>query len=194
MSGRHAVSASASPRIAIADGLGHAGVGVGTEQAFDACLNRKSVAFDFLDRVAEFGGKMRPQREDAQFDFGVRGKLAKRPVEMAVIGARGGNDADAALVAFLAHDTVNLRANLIHEKYRWGHDGLVVHHQNADAGSAVGRIHLEIDRYDNSCSTGRDQGSEPSLLQGKRLMHRFGAFALLFSTGHCQCPWRAGRL
>jgi tetratricopeptide (TPR) repeat protein len=42
---------------------------------------------------------MRAQRKDAQLDFGVRGQLAQGPVEMAVVGARGGDDADAALDA-----------------------------------------------------------------------------------------------
>jgi len=40
---------------------------------------------------------MRAEYEDTEVDIGVRGELAQRPVEMTVIGARGGNDADAAL-------------------------------------------------------------------------------------------------
>ena len=81
-----------------ADGLGHAGVGVGAEQALDARLNGKSVALNLTDGRAELGREMRAQREDAQFDIGVRGELAQRPVEMAVVGARGGDDADAPLL------------------------------------------------------------------------------------------------
>ncbi len=83
-----------------ADGLGHAGVGVGTEQALDARLDGEAVALDFLDRVAELRREMRAQGKDAQFDLGVRGQLAQRPVEVAVVGARGGDDADAALAAW----------------------------------------------------------------------------------------------
>ena len=44
-----------------ADGLGHAGVGVGAEQALDARLNGKSVALDFVDCVAELRREMRAQ-------------------------------------------------------------------------------------------------------------------------------------
>jgi len=36
---------------------------------------------------------MRAEYEDTEVDIGVRGELAQRPVEMTVIGARGGNDA-----------------------------------------------------------------------------------------------------
>ena len=78
-----------------ADGLGHAGVGVGTEQALDARLNGKSVALDFLDRGAELRRKVRAESEDAQFDFGMSGEFAQRPVEMAVVRARGGDNGDA---------------------------------------------------------------------------------------------------
>jgi len=164
------------------DRLGHAGVGVGTEQAFNACLNRKSVAFDFLEREPEFRGKMRTQREDAQIDFGVGRELAQRPVQVAVIGARRSNDADAALAAFLAHDRSNLRANLIHEQYRWVHEGLV---RTIKSPMRALRYVAYTWRLTSTkkLSTGREQGSEPSLPQGKRLMHRIGAFALFFSTG-----------
>ena len=78
-----------------ADGLGHAGVGVGAEQALDARLNRKSVALDFANGRAELRREMRAQREDAQVDIGMRGQLAQRPVEVAIVGARGGHHADA---------------------------------------------------------------------------------------------------
>ena len=37
---------------------------------------------------------MRTERDDAEFDFGVRGEFAERPIEMAVVGARGGDDGD----------------------------------------------------------------------------------------------------
>ena len=79
-----------------ADGLGHAGVGVGAEQALDARLHGKTVALDFGNRVAELRRQMRAEREDAQLDFWTRCQLAQRPVEMAIVGARGGDDADAA--------------------------------------------------------------------------------------------------
>src|SRR5208337_5514461 len=39
---------------------------------------------------------MNAEGKDAEVDFGVRGELAQRPVKMAVIGAGGGGDADAA--------------------------------------------------------------------------------------------------
>ena len=79
-----------------ADRLGHTGVGVGVEQALDARLDGKAVALDFLERVAELGREMGPESEDAEFDFRVSCQLAQGPVEMAVVGARGGDDADAA--------------------------------------------------------------------------------------------------
>jgi hypothetical protein len=70
-----------------ADGLGHAGVGVGAEQALDARLDRKSVALDLLQRVAKLGRQMRAKREDGEFGLGVRGEFAQRPVEMAIVRA-----------------------------------------------------------------------------------------------------------
>jgi hypothetical protein len=79
-----------------ADGLGHARVSVGAEQALDAGLDRKTVALDFLDGQAELGREMRPEYEDAQLDGGVGGELAQRPIEMTVVRARSGDDADAA--------------------------------------------------------------------------------------------------
>ncbi len=79
-----------------ADGLGHAGVGVGVDQALDARLDGKAVAHDLLQRVAELRREVRAESEDAQLDFRICGKLAQGPVEMAVVGARGGDDADAA--------------------------------------------------------------------------------------------------
>jgi hypothetical protein len=39
---------------------------------------------------------MSAEGEDAEVDTGVGGELAQGPVEMAVVGARGGDDADAA--------------------------------------------------------------------------------------------------
>ena len=86
-----------------ADGLGHAGVGVGAEQALDARENRKSVALNFRDCVAELRRQMRAQCEDAQFHARMCGQFTQRPVEMAVVGARGGDDADAALVLRFTH-------------------------------------------------------------------------------------------
>ena len=79
-----------------ADGFGHAGIGVGTEQALDARLDGKAVAFDFGDGVAEFRREMRAEGEDAEFDVRVCGEFAERPVEMAVVGARGGDDGDVS--------------------------------------------------------------------------------------------------
>ncbi len=85
-----------------ADGLGHAGIGVGTEQALDARLDLhagNAVALDLVERRAEFGREMRAQGKEAQLDLGAGGEFAQRPIEMAVIGARGGDDADAATAA-----------------------------------------------------------------------------------------------
>ena len=53
-----------------ADGFGHAGIGVGTEQALDARLDGEAVALDFGDGVAEFGREMRAEGDDAEFDIG----------------------------------------------------------------------------------------------------------------------------
>ena len=77
------------------DGFGHSGVGVGAEQALDARLNGKAVALDLVQRVSELRREMRAESEDAQLDFRTAGKLAQRPIEMTVVGARGGDDADA---------------------------------------------------------------------------------------------------
>jgi len=63
-----------------------------------------------------------------------------------------------------------------------GPRGARSHHQIADAGSAVRRIHLEIDQYEKA-EHGSRAGQGTSLPQGKRSMHRIGAFALFFSTG-----------
>ena len=43
-----------------ADGLGHAGVGVGAEQALDARLDRKTVALDLLDGMPNSGERCGP--------------------------------------------------------------------------------------------------------------------------------------
>ena len=70
-SGRQAVKVSASAEDGDADGFGHAGIGVGTEQALDARLDGESFALDFGDGVSEFGGEMRAEGNDSQFDFGM---------------------------------------------------------------------------------------------------------------------------
>jgi len=46
---------------------------------------------------------MSAEDEDAEIDGGVGGELAEGPVEMAVIGAGGGDDADAAGGLLLNH-------------------------------------------------------------------------------------------
>ena len=66
-----------------ADGLGHAGVGVGAEQALDARLDGKAVALDFVDGRAELRREMRAEGEDAQID-----RRDARPVRAAA--SRGG--------------------------------------------------------------------------------------------------------
>jgi hypothetical protein len=45
---------------------------------------------------------MRAKNEDAQIDCGMGGKFTQRPIEMAVVGAGGGDDADASLGGRLA--------------------------------------------------------------------------------------------
>ncbi len=77
-----------------ADGFGHAGISIGTEEALDARLDGKSFTLDFSDGIAEFRREMRTERDDPEFDFGLRGEFAERPIEMAVVGARGGDDGD----------------------------------------------------------------------------------------------------
>ncbi len=67
-----------------ADGFGHAGIGIGTEEALDARLDGEAFAFDFGDGVAEFRREMRAERDDAEFDGRVRGEFTKGPVEVAV--------------------------------------------------------------------------------------------------------------
>ncbi len=93
-SGRHVVSVSAKREDGDADGFGHAGIGVGTEEALDPRLDWEAFAFDFGDGVAEFWREMRAEGDDAKFDGSVRSEFAKGPVEVAVIGSRRGNDSD----------------------------------------------------------------------------------------------------
>ena len=95
-SGRHARERVGQAEDGQADGFGHAGVGVGVEQALDSRLDGKAVALDLLNCVAELRREMRAESEDAQFDFRMGGKLAQGPVEMTVVGAGGGDDANAA--------------------------------------------------------------------------------------------------
>ena len=78
-----------------ADGLCHTSIGVGTEQALKARLDGEPVAFDLGDRIAELRRQVRAECNDSEFDVGVRGELAKRPVEMAVVGARSGYDCNS---------------------------------------------------------------------------------------------------
>ena len=79
-----------------ADGLGHAGVGIGAEEALYAGDDGETVAFDFTDGVAEFGRVMGAEGEEAEVDCGVGGEFTEGPEEVAVIGAGGGDDGDAA--------------------------------------------------------------------------------------------------
>ncbi len=79
-----------------ADGLRHSSVGVGVEQALDAGLNGKAIALDFGEGVAVLRREMRAESEDAEFDGGTGGEFAERPVKMAVIGTRCGDNGDAA--------------------------------------------------------------------------------------------------
>jgi hypothetical protein len=85
------------------DCLGHAGIGVGTEQAFDARADGKTIGLNLMDRRTELGRKVRSQGEDSQFDLGVRGQFAQRPIEMAVVGARSRHHADATIDLGLRH-------------------------------------------------------------------------------------------
>ncbi len=70
-----------------ADGFGHAGVGVGTEQALDARDDWKAIGLNLANSRAELRREMRAQREDAQFDSGVRDEFAQRPIEVAIVRA-----------------------------------------------------------------------------------------------------------
>ena len=80
------------------DGLGHAGIGVGAEQALDARLDGEAVALDFLDGVSEIGRKMCAESKDGQVDLRVGLEFAEGPVEVAVVGAGGGDYTDAAAI------------------------------------------------------------------------------------------------
>ena len=79
-----------------ADAFGHADVGVGAEEGFDAGGDGESVFFDFADGGAEFGGEVRGHDDEVEIDGRVFGEELERPVEMAVVGAGGGDDGDAA--------------------------------------------------------------------------------------------------
>src|SRR6202789_3664569 len=87
------------PKNSEPDVFGHGGVGVGAEQAFDASLDGEAVALDLADCAAESRRKMRAKGKDAEFDVRPRGEFAERPVEMAVVGTGGSDDADAALAS-----------------------------------------------------------------------------------------------
>ena len=86
-----------------ADGLGHTRVGVGVKQALDARLNGEAVALDFFDGGTEVGREMGAENEDGEVDFRVHGEFAQRPVEVAIVCAGGGDDADATLGAGNTH-------------------------------------------------------------------------------------------
>ena len=49
---------------------------------------------------------MRAQHEEAEFNVRSSGELAKRPVEVAVVGTRCGNDADATATGWTHDATV----------------------------------------------------------------------------------------
>jgi len=84
-----------------ADRLGHAHVGIRAEQALDPRSDRKSVLLNFPHRVAELRGKMRPHDNQFQIHLGMGREIAQRPVQMAVIGARRGDNGDLAFQGFL---------------------------------------------------------------------------------------------
>ena len=79
--------------------LGHAGIGVGVEEALDARGDWESVAFDLADGVAELRREMRGHDDELQVDVGMCGEFPQGPVEVAVVRARGGDDGDGALHA-----------------------------------------------------------------------------------------------
>ena len=79
-----------------ADCLGHAGGGVRTQQALDLCLDGKPIPFHLRPRVAELRGKMRSHHKNAQLNIRVPRQFLERPIQMAIVGARGGNDGDTA--------------------------------------------------------------------------------------------------
>jgi hypothetical protein len=82
-----------------ADGFGHADIGIGTKQAFEAGGDGDLVAFDFANGLAELRREVRGQNDEFQVDLGVSKKVFQGPVEMAVIGARGSDYGDGALHA-----------------------------------------------------------------------------------------------
>jgi len=84
-----------------ADGLGHADVGVGTQETLKLCGNRNAIFFDFADRVAEFGRKMRAEDDELQVHLRMRGEIVERPLKMAVVGAGSGDDGDFAFQGVL---------------------------------------------------------------------------------------------
>ncbi len=54
-----------------ADGLGHADVSIGAEQALDAGGNREAVGFDDLDGAAEFRREMGANNDEVEIDTGM---------------------------------------------------------------------------------------------------------------------------
>ncbi len=88
-----------------ANGFGHTNVGIGTQETFDFRSDGETVVFDFAEGVAEFGREMRAEYDEFKIHFGMRGKIAERPVEMTVVGAGSGKDGDFAFQGFLRRAT-----------------------------------------------------------------------------------------
>src|ERR1019366_841572 len=84
----------------------HASVCVGTEETFDPRLNGKAVALDLVDRRPECRREVRPKRKNGQLNLWMRLKLAQRPIEMAIVGARGGHHTDASALRRFAHGAI----------------------------------------------------------------------------------------
>jgi hypothetical protein len=79
-----------------ADGFRGADVGIGAQQALHTFVHGEAVAFDLGHRGPELRGEVGRRRHDLELDLRPRGKLLQRPVEMAVVGARGGHHGDAS--------------------------------------------------------------------------------------------------
>ena len=93
--GTPAVRASARPRMAMPMVLAMpVSVSELSRHSMRALMGKPSRSIS-CDGVAELGREMRAESDDAQLDVGVSGEFAQRPVEMAVIGARSGDDGNA---------------------------------------------------------------------------------------------------
>ena len=119
-----------------ADGLGHADVRIGTKQTLDAGGDLETVALDLADGLAKFGRKVRPHHDQFQVHFRVSERSCKRPVEMAVVGARSSDDGDVAL-----HSGGRLR-DLVLQVCA----GLILRNQASQRGQEFGEIHFSHGR------------------------------------------------